>query len=308
MLKKLQQHWGVNGWRFFLILCTFAVTGTFTAWMSKSITGWLDIERFSLAWWLIKITVFLIGYQIFILFFGFCFGQFSFFWKYEKKILSRMGLVKKQTEKFRIVIFASGAGSNARNIIEYFKASPVVNGKRVTVSLIVCNKPGAGVLQIAEENRIDVLQINRDDFAGGERLTAALRKRDTDLIILAGFLWKLPAALVSAYPRRIINIHPALLPRYGGKGMYGTHVHEAVIKNKEKESGITIHYADEVYDNGEIIFQASCAVDHTDDAGTLAEKIHALERRHFPETIAAVIKSKINVKTTGLKTPVKILA
>lgn len=287
MFKKLQQHWGVNGWRVFLILCTFAVTGTFTAWVSKGITQWIDVEKFSFIWWLLKIAVLLIGYQAFILFFGFCFGQFSFFWKYEKKILARMGLMKKEKKIFRLAIFASGAGSNAKKITEHFSSS----SNEVSIALIICNKEGAAVLDIARQHGIETFIMTRQDM-DGERLLLILKKKQIDLIILAGYLWKLPPLLVKAYPRKIINIHPALLPKYGGKGMYGTRVHEAVISNREKESGITIHYVDEIYDNGEIIFQQSCPVDADDTAATLAEKIHALEHSCYPRVIRSVLEKQ----------------
>lgn len=286
MFKKLQQHWGVNGWRFFLILCTFAVTGTVTAWVSRQITGWLDVNHYSLAWWLLKISVLFIGYQGFILIIGFCFGQFSFFWNYEKKILRRFGLLKKQTGTARLVIFASGGGSNAGNIINYFKED-----KSVKVVLIVCNKEGAGVLQIAKEYNIDTLLINKQD-ENGERILNVLKDKKTDLVVLAGYLWKLPPLIVSSFPHRIINIHPALLPEYGGKGMYGKHVHQAVISKKERYSGITIHYVDEVYDHGEIIFQERCNVDITDTADSLAQKVLVLEHLHYPVIIKQVLEKQ----------------
>lgn len=157
------------------------------------------------------------------------------------------------------------------------------------VALIACNKPGAGVLDIAAREQVPVLLIEKERFFRGGAYVAELQSAGIDWIILAGFLWKIPETLIQAYPRRIINIHPALLPKYGGKGMYGSHVHEAVLAAKEKESGITIHYVDEHYDNGDIIFQARCPVDDTDTAGSLAQKIHALEHRHYPITIEKLL-------------------
>lgn len=178
-----------------------------------------------------------------------------------------------------LVIFASGAGSNAAAIIAWFKA----NGK-ARVSLIVCNKPGAGVLQIAEREGIPTLMIDKTSFNGNEALDI-IQSHNPALIILAGYLWKIPKALTDAYPDRIINIHPALLPLYGGKGMYGGHVHAAVIADKRTESGITIHYVNEHYDEGNIIVQAHCAVFPDDTPGTLAARIHQLEHFYFPRTI-----------------------
>ena len=185
----------------------------------------------------------------------------------------------------RLVIFASGAGSNAQQIIQYFRDSTLAK-----VVLVVCNKPGAGVISIAEKENIPVLIIEREAFFRGDAYVPEIQKAKTDLIILAGFLWKIPLKLIAAYPRRIINIHPALLPKYGGKGMYGSYVHEAIISAGEVESGITIHYVDEQYDNGDIIFQATCPVGQNDTAASLAKKIHKLEHEHFSRVIEKTIK------------------
>lgn len=182
-----------------------------------------------------------------------------------------------------IAIFASGAGSNAREIIIRLHKTQKVN-----VALIFTNNPSAGVLKIAEENRIRALVIDKERFFRGDGYVTDLQQQSVDLIVLAGFLWKIPATLIGAFPRGIINIHPALLPKYGGKGMYGKHVHQAVIDAGEKESGITIHYVDEHYDNGDIIFQAKCEVKTGDDAGSLAERIHELEHKHFPEIVQSL--------------------
>jgi phosphoribosylglycinamide formyltransferase 1 len=191
---------------------------------------------------------------------------------------------KAVTEK-RLVIFASGAGSNAQQIINYFRDSTIAK-----VILIVCNKPGAGVLIIAEKENIPSLLIEKERFFKGDGYLPELEKIKTDLIILAGFLWKIPQILIDAYPRRIINIHPALLPKYGGKGMYGQYVHEAILNEGEVESGITIHYVDEHYDNGDIIFQTACPVLESDTAETLANRIHQLEHLHYPVVIEEIIK------------------
>ena len=149
--------------------------------------------------------------------------------------------------------------------------------------------PGAGVLEIAKEKGIPTLLINKEEFAR-TGYVESLRNADIHFIVLAGFLWKVPAVLVNAYPRSIINIHPALLPKYGGKGMYGARVHEAVIAAGEKESGITIHWVNEQYDEGAIIFQATCLVESGDTPAMLANKIHALEHAHFAPTIEKLLK------------------
>lgn len=178
-----------------------------------------------------------------------------------------------------LIVFASGSGTNAQAIIDYFK----INGL-ARVSLVVCNKPGAGVLQRAKQEGIPTILITRQEMASDAFITT-LQQHNPSLIVLAGFLMKIPVALVSAFAGHIVNIHPALLPGYGGKGMYGHHVHEAVITAGEKESGITIHYVDEVYDNGAHIMQANCPVTAADTPELLAQKIHKLEHFYYPRAI-----------------------
>lgn len=185
---------------------------------------------------------------------------------------------------YNIAIFASGAGSNAQKIIDHFKGSPLAK-----VELIVCNNPSAGVLKIAEAENINVLLIDKQQFAKEDAYLPELKKHKIDFIVLAGFLWKVPKNLIEAYPQKIVNIHPALLPKYGGKGMYGHFVHEAVIANNEKESGITIHYVDELYDHGANILQEKVTIEPHDTHGSLAAKIHVLEHKYFPATIEKII-------------------
>jgi phosphoribosylglycinamide formyltransferase 1 len=184
----------------------------------------------------------------------------------------------------QIAIFASGAGSNAREIIRHFR-----NHSTVRVSLIVCNKPGAGVLQIADNEKIPVLMLEKENFFRGDAYVSAIQTYGIDFIVLAGFLWKIPDLLIKAYPGKIINIHPALLPKFGGKGMYGAHVHESVIEAGEKESGITIHYVDEHYDHGQPIFQAKVNIEAADTPETLAGKIHQLEHKYYPLIIEEIL-------------------
>ncbi|MEP7257851.1 MAG: phosphoribosylglycinamide formyltransferase [Flavitalea sp.] len=197
----------------------------------------------------------------------------------------------------RIAVFASGTGSNAQKLIEYFTTKPGESqGKEaITVTLIACNKPHAGVLNIAAKANIETLMIDREKFFHGNAYTDELDQKRVDFIVLAGFLWKIPSKLVEAYPRKIFNIHPALLPSYGGKGMYGAYVHEAVLKAKDAFSGITIHYVDEHYDNGDIIFQAKCEITPTDTPQSLAEKIHRLEHEYYPR----IIEKEINGQKHG---------
>ena len=177
-------------------------------------------------------------------------------------------------------IFASGNGTNAEKIWEYFKQN-----KRIVPNLLLCNNPGAGVLNIAQRYGIPSVIMEKTRFQQGDAYLPELKNAGTDLLILSGFLWQVPLSLIKAYPGRIINIHPALLPKYGGKGMYGMHVHQAVIHNGEKESGITIHLVDEQYDHGEQLFQCRCAVKPEDTPDTLAQRIHKLEHAHFAEEI-----------------------
>jgi phosphoribosylglycinamide formyltransferase-1 len=203
-------------------------------------------------------------------------------------------------KKINIAVFASGNGTNAREILT--NSLPLAGGlhteqgtmeKYYTVGLIVCNKPGAGVLQIAKEFQIPSLLIERDRFYTGDAYLNRLHDHHIDLIVLAGFLWKVPETLIHAFPKKIINIHPALLPKYGGKNMYGQFVHEAVLAAGEKESGITIHYVDELYDHGEIIFSKTCPVDVDETPGSLAAKVHALEHRFYPTVINDLCKKQM---------------
>ncbi|HTI11682.1 MAG TPA: phosphoribosylglycinamide formyltransferase [Puia sp.] len=189
----------------------------------------------------------------------------------------------------QIAIFASGTGSNAARIIDHFRHHAAVK-----VSLIVCNKPGAGVLSIAEKEQIPTLLLEKERFFRGDAYVEELRERKIDFLVLAGFLWKIPTNLVKAFNQRILNIHPALLPKYGGKGMYGHFVHEAVISAKETETGISIHYVDELYDHGQIVFQASFPVEATDTPESLAQKVHKLEHEHFPGIIEQVLSNLQN--------------
>ncbi len=182
----------------------------------------------------------------------------------------------------KIAIFASGTGSNASKIVEYFKGHPSIE-----VSLVVSNKATAPVLDMAATSGIPTLLLNRASFYETEELLGQLK--GIDLIVLAGFLWLIPDYLVRHFPRRIVNIHPALLPKYGGKGMYGKYVHQAVQAAGEKESGITIHYVNEHYDEGRLIFQTSCLLEPEDDAEVIARKVLSLEHRHFAPVIEQLL-------------------
>jgi len=179
-----------------------------------------------------------------------------------------------------IAVFASGSGSNAENIINYFK-----DNNTILIKLIVSNNPNAYVHQRAQKAGIESITFPKADFDNPVRILDCLKKYHIDFIVLAGFLLKIPQSIINAYPDRIINIHPALLPKYGGKGMYGDKVHKAVVSAGEQETGITIHYVNENYDEGNIIFQAKCTIDSEDTFETVAEKVHQLEYKYFPEVI-----------------------
>ncbi len=195
-----------------------------------------------------------------------------------------------------IAIFASGSGTNAQNLIEYFnrtKDSGLNNNsleKGAKVVAVICNRPDAYVLTRAEKLNVPSVVMQKEELtANPKNLLALLRQLSVDYIILAGYLLKIPAELIHEYPDRIINIHPALLPAYGGKGMYGHHVHEAVVAAGEKESGITIHLVDEKYDNGNILFQARCKIAPADTPDDVAAKVHELEQAHFPQIVEQYI-------------------
>lgn len=184
----------------------------------------------------------------------------------------------------RLSIFVSGNGTNLQRIAEYFKGN-----NDVEIVNVVCNNPKAYSIERAKNLGIPLKMITKAEFNSPE-FTEEMRSLNLDLIVLAGFLWKIPASLIQAYPRQIVNIHPALLPKYGGKGFYGEHVHEAVVAAKEQFSGITIHYVNEIYDSGEIILQAYTTLEPGETPDSLAAKIHKLEQAYFPVAIEQVLK------------------
>lgn len=189
----------------------------------------------------------------------------------------------------RILIFASGSGTNAKNIIEYFGNRP--SG---TVVAVFSNNSNATVLEKAEKLDVPTVIFSKEELNSGKTLQI-INDFQPDLIVLAGFLLKIPENLIESFPNRIVNIHPALLPKFGGKGMYGMHIHKAVVENNEKETGITIHYVNENYDEGNIIFQQSVALSETDTPESVAIKIHALEQENFPVVIEKILTSTSNL-------------
>jgi phosphoribosylglycinamide formyltransferase-1 len=187
--------------------------------------------------------------------------------------------------KKRIAIFASGSGSNAQKLMEHF-----MDRNDVEIALVLTNNPDAFVLQRADNFEIPSHIFTRDEFYHSDSIINMLKNLDIDLIVLAGFLWLIPKNLLTAYPERIINIHPALLPKYGGKGMYGDHVHNAVLQAGDAEGGITIHYVDEKYDEGEYIYQARYKIDANDNLELIKFKGQQLEHLHFPRVVDSILK------------------
>jgi len=183
-----------------------------------------------------------------------------------------------------IVLFASGSGSNVENIVQYFHTDP-----EVTVSCVLSNNREAKVFERCNRLNVSALFFNKHSFYKSDCVLDVIKSLNPDLIVLAGFLWRIPDNLINGFPNRIINIHPALLPKYGGKGMYGMHVHESVKANNESETGITIHYVNENYDEGAIIRQEKVALDPDDSPEEIANKVHALEYEYFPKVIEQVL-------------------
>lgn len=322
MFHRLKEKWGLTWPRFILVFTTFALGGSLCGYAGKRLMSFTSLEK-GLFYYILYIVLVTLIWPICVLTVSIPMGQFPFFRNYLLKIWRRMAggrgsekaevrgeigesersKVKGEMEgnylpnqeikdqkinhpTLKIALFASGTGTNAAKIIAHLKNHPSIQ-----VSLVVCNKPGAGVIQIASDNGISVLMIEKERFFRGNAYVDEIKHRSgVDFIVLAGFLWKVPLALIQAYPNRIINIHPALLPKYGGKGMYGMHVHEAVINAGEKESGITIHYVNEHFDEGAPIFQARCEVTAEDTPESLAQKIHTLEHQHFPQIVEQVVE------------------
>ena len=188
----------------------------------------------------------------------------------------------------KIAILVSGAGTNAINIIEYFEKNSVAD-----VTLVVSNKADALAVEKAQTKGVKTIVFNNETFKKNGEVLDCLRSESIDFIVLAGFLVKIPCDIIRAYPNKIVNLHPSLLPKFGGKGMYGNHVHRAVIKAQESESGISIHFVNEEYDEGAIIFQAKASVEKKDSVEVLAQKIQQLEHRFFPKVIEQVISKSL---------------
>lgn len=205
--------------------------------------------------------------------------------------------ISDSEQTINLAIMASGSGSNAEAVVKHFQRHPIVN-----VKLILSNKPTAFVLRRAAALDVPSMVFTRQDFYESDKVVSLLQNMKIDWVILAGFLWLVPDNLLKAYPNKIINIHPALLPKYGGKGMYGMNVHQAVVNAKEKQSGITIHLLNEKFDEGPTLFQAHVDVEENDTPETVAQKIHALEHEHFPRVIEETVLNNVKMQDSRHKT------
>lgn len=301
MLKRLQKKWKVSGGRLILIIATFALGGSLCGYAGRKLLGLMNIDK-GVGYVILYIILITLLWPVAVILVSLLLGQFSFFRDYLRRISAKMQMRKRVAVPaggpIRIAVFASGAGTNAEKIIQtlpgFFKHAQA-GAPAVIIAAVITDNPFAGVLKIAENHNIpthvlDLKNRTAEDISAD--YAAALKKYRVDFIVLAGYLKKIPADIIKAYTRKIINIHPALLPAYGGAGMYGRRVHDAVIEGGESESGISIHHVDAIYDNGEVIFRATCPVDKDETAETLAKKIHMLEHRHYPEIIAQVLQSQ----------------
>lgn len=280
MLDKLKKRWGVNGWNLVLIITTFAVGGSSCGFLSRQVLLSFGWEKDG--WWYLAYVVLMtLTWPLCVLLVSIPLGQYRFFSNYLKRMGRHFSGGKK---KIRVAILASGSGSNARAILAYFQ-----HHASIEIALILTNKADAGVRDHAQQFGVPNLVFNRADFQGKESILPILQKHDIQWVVLAGFLWKMPEVLVGTYPGKILNIHPALLPDFGGKGMYGIHVHRAVLEARKTKSGITIHEVDGQYDHGRHLFQATCRVFPTDTATDLAARVLQLEHRYFAPVIEARI-------------------
>ena len=292
MLERLKSKWNVSGGRLLLIIVTFAAGGSLCGYAGRKLLGLMNLEK-GVLWVVLYIILITILWPIAVILVSIFTGQFGFFRRYLQRIFRRMSGGKK-TERINLVIFASGTGTNAEKIISELP-NLLAGKKEIHVAVIITDNPDAGVLKIAAANGIpsELISLkNKTAAETDEAYISLLKKYSIDFIVLAGYLKKIPPSLIALYPNKIINIHPALLPAYGGKGMYGMRVHDAVIAAGEKQSGISIHFVDDIYDHGKIIFQSACEIDKDESAASLAKKIHALEHQYYPSKIAEVLVSQ----------------
>ncbi len=289
MLTKLQLKWKVNETQLWLILLTFAVGGTLSGKLAKLVFGLMGLH-FNFIGIMMYIVLVTLIWPFCVLGVSVLTGQIGFFRRYLSTLWSKILGKKKPV---RVAIFASGGGSNAKQIIETLHSYP--NTMHIQIALVLTNNPNTGVLLVAQNNQIPSAIIylkSKTECQAAAEYLAIMHQHNIDFIVLAGYLKKIPAGLIQQYPQKIINIHPALLPAYGGAGMYGIHVHNAVVAAAEKHSGITIHYVDEVYDHGKIIFQGTCELEVGETGESLSKKVLGLEHRYYTREVVGVVNKK----------------
>ncbi len=277
MFKNLRSRWKVTGLQLLFVIATFALGGSLCGYIGRKLLDLFNIEK-AVVWVIMYVVIITTLWPLCVVAVSIPLGQFSFFKNYLKRIFSRLSGGNKtmpEDKKINVAIFASGAGSNALAVIKHFS-----DNKNILVKVIITNNAAAGVIAIAKNAAI-IYEIINPKNNNSQSYLEVLKKYKIDFILLAGYLKMIPANVIKAYPKKIINIHPALLPAYGGIGMYGMRVHDAVVAAKERESGITIHKVDEIYDNGEIIFQEKFELSANETADTLAAKIHLLEHKWY---------------------------
>lgn len=282
MFKKLRARWHVSGLDLLLILTTFALGGSACAQLSKLALNLLSNGDKDFFWWAAYLALITLLWPVCVLIISIPLFQYRFFSNYLKRVGARIFTKKYKSNIYahKIAIFASGKGSNAANIISYFSKI-----KNVKIGAIVTNNPDSGVVEMAKKYKIKLLIIGNQELIDANNLLVQLQKEGITFIALAGFLKKMPRLLVDAFPEAMVNIHPALLPKFGGKGMYGMRVHEAVLQAGESKSGITIHFVDDQYDHGSVIRRAVCDIDEGETPDSLSQKIHLLEKYHYPRVI-----------------------
>jgi folate-dependent phosphoribosylglycinamide formyltransferase PurN len=290
MFRWLQNKWKVSGFRLLLVLCTFALGGSLCGFLGRKLMVWLD---WPIAGWGVPLYILLITllWPVAVIAVSIPFGQFNFFKNYLRRIWHRITGKKTAPDappSHRLAVFASGSGSNALKIMVHFHLHA-----HVKVALVVCNNPKAGVLAHANTYGIPVLMLRKETFFSEGSCLAQLKQHGITAIALAGFLWRVPTALTAAYTSKIVNIHPALLPKHGGKGMYGQHVHQSVLNHGDAETGITIHEVDAEYDHGPHLFSAKCPVLPHDTVHELAARVLALEHKHYAPTIERWLLPKL---------------
>ena len=288
MFKKLQKKWQVSPWNLFFILCTFALGGSACGRFGTFILNNLSVEK-GPVWFVLYAVIITLLWPVCVLLISIPLGQYRFFRNYISRIWKKIsGKKTVEKRKINLAVFASGTGSNTLNIINYFNNHP-----NIAVNLVVAGNSKAGVIQIAYNKHINCLILDKNSLYDTPSLLQKLEDAQVDFLILAGFLKKIPVDIINQYHHKILNIHPALLPAFGGKGMYGKRVHDAVVASGVSETGITIHVVDEEYDHGDTVFQARYSIEPGEDAASIEKKVRQLEIQHYPAVIESFIQKQM---------------